>query len=227
MRFLPVLAAGLVLSTSVFAAPPLSTLPADVPGVGTCNADFRYSDIRLRAGGFKASEDLMGLGLACGLTKTTEIGADYFHLDGRNYGLGLNGKWQFWNNGQGGALALTGRVDTARFPGSDGLEYLSSTVGLAYTQRWAQRHEVHANAALAVPDEGDNALGVSLAYGYQFAPEWTALAEVSKVEDTAAVWGAGLRWQASRDWQLGLLVNQTRDEGVRARELRLTARLRF
>lgn len=227
MRILSTLAAGLLVSSSVVAAPPLSTLNADVPGIGNCNADFRYSDLRLRGPGFKASEDLLGLALACGLTKTTEIGADYFHVDGRNYGLGLTGKWQFWNNAQGGALALTGRVDSARFAGSDDLDYQGSSIGLAYTQRWGQRHEAHANAALLLPDQGDNALGVSLAYGYQFAPEWTALAEVGKTEDLAAVWGAGLRWQASRDWQLGLLVNQSKDEGVRARELRLTARFSF
>lgn len=227
MRILSVLAAGLLVSTATLAAPPLSTLNADVPGVGACNADFRLSSFRVRAPGFKASDEGLGLGLACGLSAKTEIGGDFNYIDGDLYGLGLTGKWQFWNNANGGALALTGRVDTARFPGSDGLEYVGSTVGLAYTQRWNQRHELHANAALSFPDQGDNALGVAFAYGYQFAPAWTALADVSKVEDSAAVWGAGLRWQASRDWQLGLLVNQSKDEGVRARELRLTARLSF
>ena len=226
MRILSVLAAGLVVSTATLAAPPLSTLNADVPGVGNCNADFRLSSYRLRGAGFKASDEGFGLGLSCGLTAKTEIGADFNYVDGDLYGLGLTGKWQFWS-ANGGALALTGRVDTARFPGSDGMEYVGSTVGLAYTQRWNQRHEVHANAALSVPDEGDNQLGLALAYGYQFAPAWTALAEASKVEDSAAVWGAGLRWQASRDWQLGLLVNQSKDQGVRARELRLSARLSF
>lgn len=226
MRILSVLALGLFASTTTLAAPPLSTLNADVPGVGNCNADFRLSSFRLRGPGFKASDEGLGLGLGCGFTAKTEIGGDFHYVDGDLYGLGLTGKWQFWGS-QGGALALTGRVDTARFPGSDGMEYVATTVGLAYTQRWNQRHEVHANAALNLPDEGDNQLGLSVAYGYQFAPAWTALAEVSKIEDSAAVWGAGLRWQASRDWQLGLLVNQSKDEGVRARELRLTARLSF
>lgn len=226
MRILPVLAAGLLLSTSTLAAPPLSTLNADLVGVGNCHADGRLSSFRVRGAGVRGSEDAVGLGLSCGLTRSTELGVDFNHVDSDLYGLGLTGKWQFWS-GPGRALALTGRVDTARFPGSDGLEYVGSTVGLAYTQRWDQRHELHANAALALPDEGDNALGLAVAYGYQFAPAWTALAELSKVEDSAAVWGAGLRWQAARDWQLGLLVNQSKDEGVRSRELRLTARFTF
>lgn len=226
MRILSVLAAGLFVSTATLAAPPLGTQNADVPGVGNCNADFQLSSFRVRADDFKVSDESFRLGLGCGLTAKTEIGADFNHVNGDLYGLGLTGKWQFWSS-QGGALALTGRVGTARFPGSDGMEYVSSTVGLAYTQRWNQRHEVHANAALDIPDEGDNQLGLAVAYGYQFAPAWTALAEVSKVEDGAAVWGAGLRWQASRDWQLGLLANRSKDQGLRSRELRLTARLSF